>query len=210
VQYVLTAISAMIRLQPDVIVARISDKMNSISEAIASGSRDPSHATPEHQDIASMTREETSVAENRNLVSALYHFRISSPSQIQFLIGSLKYWYRYETCNGRHTLEANARYRCPPWLSNRDWDARYFSEISRWKFHLQTHPVLPWNHDIFVFAKTGNITGLRQMLVESPSYVAAREDFAGCTPLHVSVVEAVKSKILIIVGNIGCSKTRSA
>ena len=70
--------------------------------------------------------------------------------------------------------------------------------------------MLPWNHDIFVFAKTGNITGLRHMLVESPSYVAARQGFAGCTPLHVSVGEAAKSKILIIVGNIGCSKSRSA
>jgi hypothetical protein len=200
----------MIWLQPDVIMARISAKMNSISEAIASGPRDPTHTIPEQQNITNMTKDETSVAENCNLISALYHVRISSPSQIKFLIGSLQYWYRYKTSKGIHTLEANARYRCPSWLSNRDWDVRYFSEVSRWKFHLQTNPVLPWDHDIFVFAKTGNITGLRHMLVESPSYVVARQDFAGCTPLHVSVRQAVKSKILIIVVNIGCSKSRSA
>jgi hypothetical protein len=200
----------MIRLQPDVIVARISDKMNSISEAIASGSHDPSHTTPELQEITSMTKEETSAAENYNLISALYYVRISSPSQIRSLIGSLQYWHRYETSKGRYTLEANARYRCPSWLLDRDWDARYLSKASRWKFYLQTHPVLPWNHDIFMFAKTGNITGLQHMLVESPSYVAARQDSAGCTPLHVSVEEAAKSKVLIMVRNIGCNKSRSA
>lgn len=201
----------MIRLQPDIIVARISDKMKSMSEAVASGSRAISHTTPEHQDITNMTKEEALAAENCNLISAVYHVRISSPSKIQALVGSLQYWYRYETSKGRHTLEANARYRCPSWLSNRDWDARYFSEVSTWKFHLQTHPVLPWNHDIFVFAKTGNITGLQNMLAESPSYVAARQEFAGRTPLHVSFGEAAKSnKILIIAGNTGCSKSRSA
>jgi hypothetical protein len=200
----------MIRLQPDVIVARISDKMNSISEAIASGSRDPLHTTPKLQDIANMTKEETSAAENYNLINALYHVRILSPSRIQSLIGSLHYWYRYETSKGRQTLEVSARYRWPSWLSNRAWYARYLSEVSGWKFYLQTHPVLPWNHDIFVFAKTGNITGLRHMLVESQSYVAARQDSAGCTPLHVSVGEVAKSKVLIMVGNIGCNNSRSA
>src|SRR6266498_1851647 len=171
----------MIRLQPDVIMARISDKMNLISEAIASGSRDSSHTTPELQDITDMTKEETSAAENYNLINALYHVWISSPSRIKSLIGSLQYWSRYETSKGRQTLEVSARYRCPSWLSNRAWDARYLSEASGWKFHLQTHPVLPWNHDIFVFAKTGNITGLRLMLVESQSYVGARQDSAGWT-----------------------------
>jgi hypothetical protein len=116
----------MIRLQPNIIVARISDKMNSISEAIASGSRNPSHTTPELQDITNMTKEETSAAENYNLISALYRVRISSPSQIQSLIGSLQYWYRYETSNGRHTLEANARYRCPSWCIEQSLGCQIF------------------------------------------------------------------------------------
>lgn len=200
----------MIRLQPDVIVARISDKMNSISDAIASGSRDSSHATPEFPDITDMIKEEASVAENYNLINALYRVCILSPSQIKSLIGSLQYRSRYETSKGRQTLEVSARYRCPSWLSNRAWDARYLSGASGWKFYLQTHPVLPWNHNIFVFAKTGNITGLRRMLAESQSYVVARHDSAGWTPLHVSVEGAAKRMVLIMMANIGCNKRRSA
>jgi hypothetical protein len=184
--------------------------MNSISKAVSSGSCNSSYTTPELQDISDMTKEETSAAENYNLINALYHVWILSPSRIKSLIGSLQYSSGYEISKGRQTLEVRARYRCPSWLSNRAWDARYLSETSGWKIYLQTHPVLPWNHDIFVFAKTGNITSLRSMLVESRSYVAARQDTGGRTPLHVSVVESAKRKVLIMTANIGCSNARSA
>lgn len=177
----------MIRRQSDTIVARILVGMNSKSEALALGSRGPSYTAPVHQDLTKRTKNETSAVSNCNLISALYHVHISSPSQIHFLIGSLQCWYRYEISKSRRILEANLRYRCPSWLSYRDWDARYLKEVSRWEVQLQTHPILPPDHDIFGFAKTGNLAGIPHMLAKSPSYVAARQN-SGCTPLHVSGV----------------------
>lgn len=189
----------MIRLQPDVIVAGISEKMDSISKAMSSPHQDPSLVTSGIENTVNITKEENSATVNHNLISALHHVWISSPSQVGFLIGSLQYWHRYEMSRGKYTLEANLRYRYPPWLSSRDWDARYCSAVSSWKFHLQTHLVLPRNHDIFTFAETGNITGLQVMLKSSPSYIAARQDSTGCSPLHVSITERTNDNILIVV-----------
>jgi hypothetical protein len=206
---VLTAISAMIRLQPDVLVARISDKMNSISETISLECRHCSHLIPEVQDITHVTIEETSPEEKYNLINDLYQFLVLSQSPIESLVGSLRYWSIDEISNGGQTWVLSASYRCPSWLSNRVWNARYLRETSGWKFHLQTHPVLPRDHDIFVFSRTGNITGLRRMLVESKSYVAVTPD-SGCTPLHVSAGETAKIKVLTMLTNIGCNTRRSA
>ena len=84
------------------------------------------------------------------------------------------------------------------------------SETSGWRFHLQSHPVLPSYHDIFVFTKSGNMTGIEHLLVESRSYVAARMNVYGETPLHVSKGEAAKRKVLMTMANIGYNWKRSA
>jgi hypothetical protein len=187
----------MIGLQADVIVARISNTMNSmisvasISEDAIFEAQDSSRRTPESQGMLDMTKDKTEVPQNPN-VRRQFQIWISSPSCIQSLIGSLQYWSRHDTNRGKERLEISAKYRCPTWLSDRAWDAYFSQSCSGWKIYLQTHRVLSWYHDIFIFAKTGNITNLQLMLANGQGYVTDRQDSSGRTPLHVSLIEAAK------------------
>jgi hypothetical protein len=188
----------MIELHPDIIVARISNAMNSaisvasISKDATFESQDSSQGTPESQGMLDITKNKTTVPQNPNIVRRQFQIWISSPSWIQSLIGSLQYWSRYDTNGGKQRREINANYQCPTWLSDRVWDAYFSQNYSGWKVQLQTHRVLPWNHDIFICAETGNITNLQLMLANGQGYVTDRQSSSGATPLHVSLVEAVK------------------
>lgn len=189
----------MIGLQPDVIVARISNTMNSmisvasISEDAIFEPQDSSQRAPESPGTPDMTNDKTEVPQNPNLVRRQFQIWITSPSWIQSLIGSLQYWSKYDTNRGKERLEISAKYQCPPWLSDRAWDAYFSQSCSGWKMYLQTHRVLPWYHDMFIFAKTGNITNIQLILANGQGYVTDRQDSSGRTPLHVSLVEVAKS-----------------
>ena len=76
----------MIQLQPDIIVARISNTMTSMI-SIASASQDTAlkssnsvQTALELQDIVESTREENERPQNDSLVKRQYHYWTSSPS----------------------------------------------------------------------------------------------------------------------------------
>lgn len=170
----LTAGSMFIRLQSDVIVAKITSTINSIAPV----SSQPEITIMEPQYISETTKG--------------YNAR-----WLQDLIGSLEYWKSYDTYKGEKRVEIVAKYKFPTWLSYGAWDARYLSTYLGWKFHLQARLVLPRDHCIFELAKTGNINGLQRVLAKYPGYITARKEGDGSNALHVSITSSTKRKLLI-------------
>jgi hypothetical protein len=142
-----------------------------------------------------MKAKRKSTAQNRNHIRKQSHSCRSSPFCIQSSIGSLLYWSRYETRESSQRREISTKYLCPTWISYRAWAVRYLSETwSGWKFHFVTYRVLPRNHGMFMFAKTGDITSLQRMLASGQGYVTDRQASCGWTTLHVSQGYVAKNK----------------
>jgi hypothetical protein len=124
----LTMYSAMIQMQPDVIVARITETVTSmtlvapISEKTTSPTLDPLQMTLESHRSPEMTKENVETPPSDNLVQRHYHYWVSSPSWLHFLFRSLQCWSISRTREHRSGREVRAKYECPIWLSERSWN----------------------------------------------------------------------------------------
>ncbi|CZR56313.1 uncharacterized protein PAC_06201 [Phialocephala subalpina] len=173
--------NAMIQLQPDIIVARLSHTINSTTSIFPHDR----NATLEWLNSASIVPETQSKTGAGNgtvetspvdiLVRRQYQHWGKSLSRVQFLIGSLQYWSKYETPRGRQRLTMTTKYQCPTWLSERAWDVTAIYQSHRgWRFYLRSYRELPNNHEIFKFVRNGDIASLKHMLATGQGYITAK------------------------------------
>lgn len=158
---VLTFISAMIQLQPDVIVARLSQIISSTT-LVPTNDRNMALESSNSARIASETQSEIDTSKgvvetpHIDIVRRQYQYWTKSPSLIQFLMGSLQYWSRYEAPKGKQQLTIRVKYQCPAWLSERAWDTTTLRQShAGWKFYLRSYRELPNGHEIFKSAALG-------------------------------------------------------
>ena len=202
----------MVRLQPDIIVARISSNIGSIISASSISETTESQSSvspPRSQNKSILSNKQAGTGNAQDLVNRQFRTWTSSPSWVSYLVGSLEYWHRYETQKGSQKRVVDAKYRSPTWISDTTWYARGFNEsYSGWKFYLQTYRLLPRNHRVFEYVEEGNIAGLQEMLSIGQAYVTDREVYGEKTLLHVSFIDREGFRRLTIFPFIGCNGSR--
>ena len=175
----LIILSAMIQLQPEIIMARISSAMNVASPLSTDDivTEDPCAETEKHLDVQ---------FENK-IPKAYYQCLVSSSFWMRYLLGSWECHRSYY--NHNHNVELRAKYLSPAWSSwlfGSGLDVSYFHSKSDWQLILRPYHRLPRSHSLFDFAAKGDIVGLQKILSAKEASVHDRSDSYGQTALHVS------------------------
>lgn len=177
----LTFSSAMIQLQPELIVARVSSHMG----ALIIDSR-------RSQDLTLACHPESSPTRSTNVVVKQYNNWTTSSSWMRFLLGSYEYWKRKGQYKGRDREELGAKLTLPFW-PERMWDCRGYETLSGWRFNFQTYRIVPRSSPFFKAVKSGDINLVRTILANRQASVTDR--FHGLfeeTALHVSDIKLLR------------------
>jgi hypothetical protein len=161
----------MARLQPEIIVARLSTHLTSITAV------DTTCLQPKSKDRAST-----------DLISRQYDVLTSSPSWIRFLVGKFEFQSWVKTCKGRERQEFYAKYKFPELLSSCQVDCWGFRSLSGWCLNPQMYRILPELSLFYTTVCEGDTSRVRQMLWEKQAWVTDRMPDYGSngTALHVS------------------------
>ena len=168
-------LSAMIQLQPDVIIARMANHISTLPVA-SSTQKDQEKPLGQTEDF-----------QNRSpVVQQQYDLWISSPSWVAYLVGQFAYHQRKRMSKGGEINEVNARYKIPDFLANKVLDLQCQMMLSGWRVNIQTYRVIPENNAFFKAIENSDLVTIRQMLVNREFFVTDRDDDKK-TPLHVSL-----------------------
>ena len=163
----------MARLQPEIIVARLSNHLTSIT-AIDTACLEPNQR---------QSKDEAS----KDLVTRQYEVWTSSSSWMRFLVGQFRFQSRVKTCKGKERQEFYAKYKFPDLLSSCQVDCWGFRGLSGWFINPQMYRVLPRHSLFFTAVEDGDTSSVQQMLTERHAWVTDRRDgWSGRTALHVS------------------------
>jgi hypothetical protein len=137
----------LIRLQPDIIMAKLSQ----LSTTLPAVSNEPSQES-------SLAHAKESVPDGQSWTSS-------------GLFGTFHYSKRrYSMIKGRYSDEPSrreerdeiiARYCAPAWLANRAWSIQALHASSGWTFSPRSYSIIPSNSIIFQYLRNGNVGGIR-------------------------------------------------
>jgi hypothetical protein len=168
----------MIQLQPDIIIARISNTITSSNTA-------KTVTNDTNCDIQSASEEDTPISASNGLVVKQYESWTLSSSWLQFLLGSVQCRKGYSKHKGKERQEMNTKYQLPAWLSTRVWECKGYETLSGWRLNFQTYRILPRHSRFFDLVRDGNIHGVQDMVATHEAFVSDR-DHLERTALHVS------------------------
>jgi hypothetical protein len=170
----------MIRLQPEIIVTRLSTTMMvSSSERVS----ELEHVTATSSDNQLI---QTSNSNSNDLVTQYYSHWATSPSWLKLLFGSLKYHRRNGKRRGKYYELIRARYKLPKLFFSKVWDIAGYRSLSDWSVNMRTYRIVPYDAPIFAAIRAGDIVRVQELLASQQAFVTDRDGF-GCTPLHVSI-----------------------
>jgi hypothetical protein len=155
----------MIQAQPDIVVARLLSTLATTQEMTAENSNE----TTPHLQKGRLP--DTKDFTSDNIVTKHYRYWSSSPSWLIFLLGAFEYRSRRST--RRQIIEA--KFQVPAWISNRVWDCRARGTLSGWRLNLQAYRVLAFEHPLFRCARSGDVTGLQDLLSRREISVTDRQ-----------------------------------
>ncbi|KAH8803963.1 hypothetical protein F5882DRAFT_392697 [Hyaloscypha sp. PMI_1271] len=167
--------NAMVLLQPEIIVARLSNHLTSIT-AIDTTCLEPNQR---------QSKDEAS----KDLITRQYDVWTSSSSWMRFLVGQFEFRSRVKTYKGRERQEFYTKYKFPDLLSSCQVDCWGFRGLSGWCINPQMYRVLPEDSLFFTAVKDGDTLSVQQMLTERHAWVTDRviDDYSrNHTALHVA------------------------
>jgi hypothetical protein len=170
----------MIRLQPDIIVARLSTNI-----AVASSSERVS----ELEDVTAMFSNakvvQTSSSNSNNLVTQYYCYWAASPSWLKLLFGSLEYHRRNSQRRGRNQEFHRVRYEFPKLFSTKVWDIVGYMSLFDWTINIRTYRTLSHDAPIFWAIRGGDILLVQSLLASKEAFITDTDTW-GNGLLHVS------------------------
>lgn len=185
----------MVQLQPDIIVARIFDSMNTLSGALnpvsVNKSSNSDSVTPMdryNQAPFQPPRNEENTVSSR-IITAQLDYWTSSPSRLRFLLGSIEYQKQSNKHKGRERQEIYAKYQLPSWLSTRVWECKALETLSGWRLNIGTYRTVSPDCAFFTHIRLGNIGGVQEMLSSREVFISDRTMY-GQTALHVAAQDA--------------------
>ena len=178
----------LLRLQPDIIHAKImqalpsrisptpkalqthqNDRLAPISSFEASGTRIQSSGTQSYHSFWQLTGTFNILGDLR--VSRRFYQKKSTKESDSF-----QDWKTHK--------EVRALYRGPAWLVNRAWAFHAVKVYNGWDCNFRQYNIIPSNSPVFMHARSGDVTGLRELFEKNQ---ASPWDCCddGWTPLHV-------------------------
>jgi hypothetical protein len=158
----LTFSSAMIQLQPELVVARVSSHM----DALIIDSR-------RSQGLTLACHPESSPTRPTNVVVKQNNSWTTSSSWMRYLLGSYEYWKRKEQYKGRDREELGAKLTIHFW-PERMWDCRGYETLSGWRLNFQTYRILPSSSASYIAVENRDINLVRTMLANRQASVTDR------------------------------------
>lgn len=174
--------SALIQLQPDIIVAKISKRVSPEQELCEAMISSP-HSDPHPRSTIAP-----------DMLAALY--RYDHVWCIGNFLGTFCYrrmrynvvkWRDPEYCrNLKEKEEIHVEYYWPSWLVNRVWKVQAVKVLSGWTLSPRAYSIIDSRSQVFVYAKSNNLSGL-QTLFSRKLASPLDCDVTGVTPLMVSI-----------------------
>jgi Ankyrin repeat len=167
----------MVRIQPEIIVARISSMTQ--SSQIVTQTTNLLETTPK-------TIQQNLIGESSSSViaSRQYDYWTSSRPWMRSLIGSIEYRKKMRRKRGKEKEEINLKLRLPTWLSYQAWEIEAYQGQSAWRFSLRSYRTLDFKHPIFERARNGDVESVKRLLCAREGFTTDRDEW-GQTPLHV-------------------------
>jgi hypothetical protein len=188
----------MVQLQPDIIIARISDSMDTLSGALNPASVNKSSNSDSvipmdrfNQAPFQPARNEENTVSSR-MIAAQLDYWASSPSRLRFLLGTIEYQKQSSKHKGRQQQEIYAKYQLPSWLSTRVWECKALETLSGWRLNIGTYRTVSPNCTFFTHVRRGNIGGVQEMLSSREAFISDRAmgpryvPSYGLTALHIA------------------------
>ncbi|KAE9380938.1 hypothetical protein N431DRAFT_325529 [Stipitochalara longipes BDJ] len=167
----------MVRMQPEIIVARISS-MTPFTQ-IATQTTNVLETTPKF-------RQQNSGQSNSSFIaSGQYGYLTCSRPWMQLLIGSIEYRKNMRRKRGKEKEEINLKLRWPTWLSCQAWEIEGYQDQSAWRFSLRSYRTLNSKHPIFESVKNGDVERVKRQLCAREGFATDRNE-TGETLLHVA------------------------
>lgn len=158
---------ALLQLQPDIIVARLSQTTASAKTSLYEV-LDPEHSSALRLDATATGNRATPAAPCA---------RSDQSWNIGNLFGTLRYSRRRYLvakrkipdyhCKSQGREEIRAEYWGPSWLVNRVWRIRAVRASFGWFLCPNTYNLIPWDSLVFVFAGENNVKGLQELFCKS-------------------------------------------
>ena len=171
------------QLQPDIIVAKLSQSTN-FGKTLLSEKSDPDLKSALHLD-ATATRTVTTVKANNpprdqswssKNIFGTFHY---SKSHYSIVKGRNTSYESKQECE-----EIIAQYYGPSWLTNRTWRIRVAKTSFDWSFSPRTYNIIPKNSAVFFYACNNDVKALQSLFGkrEASLFDCDEEDY---TPLSV-------------------------
>ncbi|KUJ15826.1 uncharacterized protein LY89DRAFT_97080 [Mollisia scopiformis] len=140
--------SAMIQLQPDIIMTRIANHLTT-SQVLK-----PSVRGEQPQENST---EETCYSGSRNLVATQYDSWTNSVPWMNIVLGHFQYYHRQHMRRGKWQETIYATYRLPQLLSYYQFALWAIHPLSGWWFRFDVHRSVPQNNPFFLAIKGGDL-----------------------------------------------------
>jgi hypothetical protein len=170
----------MIRLQPDIIVTRLSTTIV-VSSSRSITKLDGVTGTSFQPQVA-----ETSKSNSNDLVTQHYSYWSTSSSWLKLLFGSLAYHRQNSQRRGRNRQLLHARYTFPELFTTRVWEVAGCRSMPDWSVNFRTYRIIPDDAPILEAIKRGDILRVQSLLASKAAFVTDRDDL-GTGLLHVSL-----------------------
>ncbi|KAH6674255.1 hypothetical protein B0J14DRAFT_539955 [Halenospora varia] len=197
--------NAMIKLQPEIIVAGVADHIASIQT---------------HNDCVDIAASLVEAQERSELIkpghdaiSTHYNYSASSSPWLQYVAGSLTYKQQQGQYHGKEKTSFQVKYELPGWLSQRILDCAGLQSLTGMHIHFRTYRALPYYSPFFDAVRSGNIPRVQEMLSKQegfvtdttlpPDHVTSREHcfYLGRTPLHLAASKSDVEMCRLLVSN---------
>ncbi|KAH7350740.1 hypothetical protein BKA65DRAFT_549733 [Rhexocercosporidium sp. MPI-PUGE-AT-0058] len=182
--------NAIIQLQPDIIVARMTEHISSV--AIHDTSHQLLEARPGN------TKDQgTGVVVHRQ-----YDMWMSSASWITYLFGQFNYHQRTRMCKGRQREDVTTKYKLPEFITNKVLELQGQKTLSGWRVDIQTYRVIPYENPFFSAIENGDVVSVQRILANKEYFISDRNEFENDTALHraTAYVRVDISRLLLLEG----------
>ena len=179
---------ALLRLQPDIIHAKIM-------QALPSGTFQPPIALQNHENdkLAPVLSSEATGTRVQSSGTQSYRsfWQLAGTSNVLGDLRVSRRSYQKKSTKESDSVqnleiheEVRAWYRGPAWLVNRAWAFHAVKARNGWDCYFRQHNVIPWYSPVFKHAKSGNVMGLRELFDKNQASPWDCDD-NGSTLLHV-------------------------
>jgi hypothetical protein len=143
-----------------------------------------------HREIQEMKTPNRENAQSKALVLPPSNEMWIGPSVLGYVFGAIHYSYsKSPRFTSKNLLGSSTAIRVftPQWIFGKVYEAQKIQDQWNCRFTFRTYNIVPWDCELFLYAKEGNVKGLQQLFGSGEATPFDRGEDDGWTALHVSI-----------------------